>query len=52
MSAIGPSRHFVATHHFGRFQSEADIRGLRCLIVYLANDPKRTKAHNNKLCAQ
>jgi hypothetical protein len=25
MSVIGPSRHFAATQHFGRFWSEADI---------------------------
>jgi hypothetical protein len=25
MSVFGPKRHFAATHHFGRFQSEADI---------------------------
>ena len=25
MSAVGPSRQFAATQHFGRFQSEADI---------------------------
>jgi hypothetical protein len=25
MAAIGPSRRFEATQHFGRFQGEADI---------------------------
>ena len=25
MTAVGPSRHFAATQHFGRFRSEADI---------------------------
>jgi hypothetical protein len=31
MSAPGPSRHFAATQHFGRFGSEADIEPDLCV---------------------
>jgi hypothetical protein len=42
MSAHGTSRHFAATHHFGRFRGKSDIHGGVASSASVVNDPTRT----------
>ena len=42
--AIGTSRQFIATHQFGRYQSEADVPESVGGASIDENDPKRTQA--------
>ena len=41
MSQIGPSRHFAAMQHFGRFRSEADMDRQAKRVGSVENDPSR-----------
>ena len=41
-SAIGPSRHFAAMQHFGRFRSEADKDRQAERVGLGENDPEAT----------